>query len=240
MRRPNGPPMRALDSARRKMLAHRLDWDGIDRKKALSTPRVLDLLRQACLVESYLPVYTGKMMALFWDDLDATAIFTIEAAEAYGHYAILRRYLDVVGYRPITDREVVALRRKERAATYTDPIRELVNFMGTEHFAAHFFTEIRELTDEPAIRQILPEFAAEERIHSRFAFDLLAARLAKDPRKRAAVVRHASAFRHVGTYVIDEVRPAGKDNARAIQSLNRKFGQLLGAPLSDLLVSRAR
>lgn len=229
--------MRALESTKRKMFAHRLDWDRIERKKALRTPRVLELLRQACLVESYLPVYTGKMMALFWDDLAATAIFTIEAAEAYGHYAILRRYLDVVGYRPITDREVIAIRRKERQATYTDQIRELVNFMGTEHFAAHFFTDIRELTDEPAIRKILPEFAAEERIHSRFAFDLLAARIARDPRRRAAVVRHASAFRHVGTYVIDEVSPAGGDNARAIQALNRKFGQLLGRPLSDLLVS---
>ena len=63
------------------------------------------MLREACLVESYLPVYTGKMMGLFWDDLDATTIFTIESIEAYGHYYVLRRYLETVGYMPVTDEE---------------------------------------------------------------------------------------------------------------------------------------
>lgn len=227
--------MRSLRLVQRKMLDATVPWDRVDRAAALESPHVLDLLREACLVESYLPVYTGKMMSLFWDDLDATAMFTIEAIEAYGHYYLLRRYLDTVGFRPVTDAEVRSLRRKERRVVYTDRIRELVNFMGTEHFAAQFFTDLTTMTSEPVIREILPRFAAEETVHSQFAFDLLAARVKRDPRVRRRVVRHARAFRHVGAYVIDVVSPAGPDNVRTIQAFNRKFERLLGTPLSDFL-----
>lgn len=230
--------MRSLAVIHGKLYDRRLDWDRIDRRAARRNPRVLDLLREACLIESYLPVYTGKMMSLFWDDLDATAIFTIEAMEAYGHYYILRRYLEAVGYRPIQDQEVIALRRKERRAVYTDPVRELVNFMGTEHFAAQFFTDLEGIVEEPVIKRILPEFAAEERVHSQFAFDLLAARVKHRPSLKRAVVRHARSFTHVGAYVTASVSPASADNIRTIQAFNRRFTQLLGGPLSDFLVDR--
>jgi predicted metal-dependent hydrolase len=176
------------------------------------------------------------MMNLFWDDLEATAIFTIEAIEAYGHYYVLRRYLDVVGYRPITDDEVVMLRDRERREVYTDQIRELVNFMGTEHFAAQFFTDMNRLTREPVIKTILPEFAAEETVHSQFAFDLLQARLGRDPRTKEAIVEHARNFKHVGAYVRPYVPPAKEDNLRSIRAFNEKFEKLLGKPISDFLV----
>jgi hypothetical protein len=229
--------MRSLRAVQRKMFDHRADWEAIDRGAALANPRVLDLLREACLVESYLPVYTGKMMGLFWDDLDATAIFTIESIEAYSHFYLLRRYLETIGYRPITDAEVVMLRAKERRAVYRNPIRELVNFMGTEHFAAQFFLDLIDMTDEPVIKGLLPEFAEEETLHSQFAFDLLAARLQVDGSLRSEVVKRARNFRHVGAYVADVVSPAGSDNVRTIQAFNRKFEKLLGQPLSDMLVA---
>jgi len=230
--------MRTLDVIHARMYDRRLDWDRIDRRAARRNPRALDLLREACLIESYLPVYTGKMMSLFWDDLAATAVFTIEAIEAYGHYYLLRRYLETIGYRPIRDQEVIALRRKERRAVYTDQVRELVNFMGTEHFAAQFFTDLEGMVEEPVLRGLLPEFAAEERVHSQFALDLLAARVRHRPTLKRAVVRHARNFTHVGAYVTASVSPASADNIRTIQALNRRFTQLLGKPLSDFLVAR--
>ena len=221
------------------MFAHRLEWDRIDRRKARRRPAVLDLLREACLVESYLPVYTGRMLGLFWDDLDATAMFTIEAIEAYAHYHLLRRYLDIVRYRPINDREVVALRSRAQRQSYRDPIRELVNFMGTEHFASHFFRALARQTEEPVMRELLPRFAEEERTHSQFAFDLLTAR-ARGRTVRRAIARHASRFRHVGAYVAPYVSPAEADNVRAIVEFDRRFEPLLGSSLGEYLLGRER
>ena len=228
--------MNTLVRVQRRLFEDKVDWSGLDRRRALAHPEYLELLREACLVESYLPIYTGKMMALFWDDLDATTIFTIEAVEAYGHYYVLRRYLESVGYKPITDQEVIELRDRERSEVYSDEIRELVNFMGTEHFAAQFFIDMSKLIDEPLIKRILPEFAAEEVIHSQFAFDLLQARVARDPASRTRVLDHARAFKHVGAYVRAYVPPAKDDNLRAIRAFNDKFEALVGQPLSDYLV----
>jgi rubrerythrin len=197
---------------------------------------LLELLREACLVESYLPVYTGKMMSLFWDDLDATTIFTIESMEAYGHYYVLRRYLETVGFKTVSDQEVVALRHRERSQVYTDQLRELVNFMGTEHFAAQFFTDMAKLMDEPILAGLLPEFAAEEVVHSQFAFDLLQARITKEPSAKRAILEHARNFKHVGAYVRPYVPPAKEDNVRSIRAFNEKFEKLLGQSLSDFLV----
>jgi hypothetical protein len=225
-----------LEKVQRKLLEEKLAWSRIDTQKALARPDLLELLREACLVESYLPVYTGKMMSLFWDDLDATTIFTIESIEAYGHYYVLRRYLDACGYKPVTDQEVVALRDRERPEVYTDQIRELVNFMGTEHFAAQFFIDMSKLIDEPVIKAILPEFAAEEVIHSQFAFDLLQARVARDPGAKAAILQHGRNFKHVGAYVRPYVPPAKDDNMRSLRAFNEKFEKLVGQPLSDYLV----
>jgi hypothetical protein len=225
-----------LQKVQRKLFEQKLDWSRIDRQTALARPDLLDLLREACLVESYLPVYTGKMMSLFWDDLDATTIFTIESIEAYEHYYVLRRYLATVGYKPVADKEVIALRDRERREVYTDKIRELVNFMGTEHFAAQFFTDMSKLMKEPVIRTILPEFAAEEVIHSQFAFDLLQARVMRDPSAQNAVIEHARNFKHIGAYVRPYVPPAKEDNIRSIRAFNEKFEKLLGQPLSDYLM----
>jgi hypothetical protein len=228
--------VKTLQTVHRKLFEEKLDWSRIDKQRALAHPEQLELLREACLVESYLPVYTGKMMGLFWDDLDATTIFTIEAIEAYGHYYVLRRYLDTVGYKPVSDQEVVELRERERSVVYTDQVRELVNFMGTEHFAAQFFMDMSQLLDEPVLAKVLPEFAAEEVVHAQFAFDLLQARLRKDPRARAAILEHARNFKHVGAYVRPYVPPARGDNVRSIRAFNEKFEKLLGQPLSDFLV----
>src|SRR5947199_9444325 len=117
-----------LAAVEKRIFDRRFPWHEIDRTKALENIPVLDRVREACLIESYFALYTGKMLALFWYDVDATSIFTIEAFEAYTHYYGLLRYLIEVGYRPITAEEITALREKDLHNTYTDEIRELVNF----------------------------------------------------------------------------------------------------------------
>lgn len=212
-----------------------IDWGAIDRELALRTPRVLECLREACLIESYLPVFTSRMCALFWDDVDATAAFAIEAFEAHGHYAVLRRYLDVVGRATVTDEDVVRVRARDREHVYGDKIGELVNFMATEHFAAAFFTRLSEMTEEPVLKGFLPRFAREEVRHAQFAFDLLKARIDENPELKDAVLDHAMHFTHVGAYVLPRVSPAGDDNVEAIARFNEMVGRLVGRRLSDAL-----
>ena len=78
--------------------------------------------------------------------------------------------------------------------------------------------------------------AAEEVVHSQFAFDLLQARIRKDPTTKGAILEHARNFKHVGAYVRPYVPPAKGDNVRSIRAFNDKFEKLLGQPLSDFLV----
>jgi hypothetical protein len=229
----------SLERANRHLIDARVRWADVDVRVARQTPRVLDLLREACLVEAYLPVFLGRMMAIFWDDIDATSCFTIEAIEAYVHFEVLRRYLERVGHRPISDAEIVAVRRRGRRAVSSDPIRELVNFMGTEHFAAYFFAMLAEDAAEPVLKDVLRRFSAEEEIHSQFAMELLAARLARDPGLLPSVVEHARSFRHVGAYALGKLTAVREDDIAPIQALNRKYEELLGRPLSDFLVGEA-
>lgn len=229
--------MRTLDAVQTRLFGAVLPWREINAELARSQPDVLDLVREACLIESYFTVYTAKMLELFWYDVDATAAFTIEAYEAYGHYALLRRYLDTVGYRPVTDEEVVALRERDRGVLHDDEVEELVNFMATEHFAAAFFRDLSELAREPVLKALLRRLGAEEVAHSRFAAELLERRIERDPALGRRVLECARSFRHVGAYVLPSVSPASEDNLPAILSFNRRIEELVGHRLSDALVS---
>ena len=224
--------LRAFDE---RQVGASIDWGAIDRDRALRPPRVLECLREACLIESYLPVFTSRMCKLFWDDVDATSVFTIEAFEAYGHYVVLRRYLDVVGRQPVTDEDVVRVRAKDREHVYSDKIGELVNFMATEHFAAAFFTRLSEMTEEPVLKGFLPRLAREEVRHAQFAFDLLQARIDRDPHVGDRVLACARHFTHVGAYVLPRVSAAGDDNLESIARFNEMIGRLVGRRLSDAL-----
>ncbi len=230
--------MTTLDHVNGKIFDSRVDWKSINKELALKNTRCLDLLREACLIESYIPVYMGKMIELFWDDIAATSIFTIEAFEAYGHYFISRRYLEIVGYNPVTNEEVVALRSKDKDKVYTDKVRELVNFMGTEHFAAEFFKDLIQLTEEPVLKSILPRFSAEEVVHSQFAFDLLAEMMKHDSSVKEKIIEHALHYQHIGSYVMPQVSPAKEDNIKIIQSFNEKVERLVGKRLSDALAEK--
>jgi len=230
--------MKTLELANSAMFDRKVNWKSINRELALKNTKVLDLLREACLIEAYLPVYTSKMNELFWDHIAATSIFTIEGIEAYGHYFVSRRYLEIVGYNPVTDEDVIAVRSKDKDKVYTDKIRELVNFMGTEYFAAEFFNDLAELTEEPVLKSILPKFAAEEVHHSDFAFDLLEEAIAKDASVKDTVLNYASNFQHVGAYVMPQVSPVKEDNLRIILGFNEKVSRLTGKRMGDALTAQ--
>ena len=227
---------RLLKQHEKRVFDKRYDWSAIDIKKAHETPEILELLREACLVESVLPAYIAKMMDLFWDDLDASTIFIVEGFEAYTHYYTLRRYLDVVGYKPITDEEVIELRRKERASVYDDPLKELVNFMATEHFAASFFRDIEKYIKEPVLKAMMPRFVDEEERHSQFAGDLILSVIEKDPAKKAQVVHAVKNSQHIGSYFLPKIHPVTQNNLATLVSFNNRIEELIGMKLSDVLL----
>lgn len=229
--------MQTLNRVQGRIFDNQFEWDKIDKKAALSNTKVLELLREACLIESYFGTYTAKMTTLFWDDVDATSIFTIEAFEAFTHYFILRKYLDIVDYKPITDKEIVTLRKKDINVEYKDPIRELTNFMATELFAAHYFSDLSKLTIEPILKKILTRFASQEETHSDFAFDLLKVRLEANPKIKSRILKHATNYRHIGAYVLPSVSRVEEDNVEIISRLNQKIELLTGDSLSDKLVN---
>src|SRR3954462_7260414 len=73
-------------------------WSDIHRATALEERDILVALHDAALVEGYLPVFAPRMMQLLWDDIDATAILSLELYEGLKHYTALRRYSETVGY----------------------------------------------------------------------------------------------------------------------------------------------
>ncbi len=232
--------METLRAVQGRIFDSRFPWDEIDRQQALQEPDVLDLVREACLIESYFATYTAKMMGLFWYDVEATSVFSIEAFEAYSHYYILRRYLDVVGYRTVRDDEIVALRERDRYESYDDEIRELVNFMMTEHVAAHFFDDLADRTREPVLQGILRRLGREEVTHAQFGAELLERRIARDPAVKECILLHARDFRHIGAYVLPEVSNAKVDNIGTILGLDQMIEQLTGRHLRDGLVAAAK
>ena len=72
-------------------------WAAIDRGAAREEPEILASLRDAAMIEGYLPTFAPRLMLLLWDDVDATAILSLELYEGLKHYTALRRYLDIVG-----------------------------------------------------------------------------------------------------------------------------------------------
>ncbi len=55
-------------------------------------------------------------MEVLWNDISATAVFSIQLYESYKHFHVFNQYLHRVGYRPIEDEELVAIRRAKYAA----------------------------------------------------------------------------------------------------------------------------
>ena len=126
-------------------------WDDIDLKIAHTEGELHAALHDAALIEGYLPVYAARLMQLLWDDVDATAVLSMELYEGLKHFTALTRYLDRVGYQreEVSEATLVAARERALAIAYdkAEIIAHLTNFMCAELFAAYFFLRIARRTN---------------------------------------------------------------------------------------------
>lgn len=213
-------------------------WEAIDRDVARSETELHRVLHDAALIEGYLPVYAARLMQLLWDDVDATAVLSMELYEGLKHFTALARYLDRVGYQreDVSEARLVAARERALAIAYDERelIAHLTNFMCSELFAAYFFIRISRKTNEPVLRALLGYMARDEFRHSASAGDVLQKRIDRDPNVAAQVLEAAANFRHYGSDVVD-VPVAEENDFEAIMAVNRKIRLLCGlAPTEHL------
>ena len=216
-----------------------IPWDDIQPDTALSQPELLDRVRDSALIESFFPIFTPRALDLLWDNPTATAIYSVQLYESYKHFHVFNQYLEAVGYRPITDEEIVEIRRRNLHLKYDNRARMLTRYMMSEHFAAHNFFKDSRAAAEPVLRLILQLVAKDEVRHCQFAYDLLQQELKDNPANRAAVLDESRRFRHIGELVVPNMPVAQKNDFAAIVAINRKIqrltGQTIGGGLPDVL-----
>jgi hypothetical protein len=215
-----------------------IPWSRIDRNIALGELEILAQLRDAALIEGYLPTFAPRLMLLLWDDVDATAILSLELYEGLKHYTALRRYLDTVGVEAtrVSEKSLVAAREKTGGITYRRDkiITYLTHFMCSELFAAHFFRRLAERTSEPVLAELLGYMSRDEIRHSAGAGALLKKRIGVNPEVANEILAAAENFRHYGSDVVD-IPLAEENDFEAIMAMNRKIRQLCGlAPTEHL------
>jgi hypothetical protein len=208
-----------------------IPWSQIDPRIASGERDILSALHDAALIEGYLPVFAPRLMRLLWDDVDATAILSLEMYEGLKHYTALKRYLDVAGYEAakVSAASLVAARAKAADIEYHNEqiVTYLTHFMCSELFAAHFFRRLSEQTREPVLRELLQNMSRDEHRHSAGAAALLKKRIDADDSVAAEVLTAAENFRHYGSDVV-EVPVAEENDFVAVMAMNRKVRQLCG------------
>ena len=210
-------------------------WDAIDPALARTQPALLDRVRDAALIESFFPIFTPRALDLLWDNVTATAIYSIQLYESYKHFHVFAQYLAAVGYRPIDEAEIVALRRRNLGQKYDRPARLLTRYMMSEHFAAHHFFKDSRRAAEPVLRHILQLVAKDEVRHCQFGYELLDDHLRRHPEDIGEVLDEAAHFKHIGELVLPAVPVAEKNDFAAILAINRKIGRLTGQRISARL-----
>ena len=215
-----------------------IPWSKVDRNIALGELEILAQLRDAALIEGYLPTFAPRLMLLLWDDVDATAILSLELYEGLKHYTALRRYLDSAGVEAtrVSEQSLVAARERTGGITYRRDkiLTYLTHFMCSELFAAHFFRRLAERTREPVLAELLDYMSRDELRHSAGAGALLKKRIAANPEVADEVLAAAENFRHYGSDVVD-IPLAEENDFEAIMAMNRKIRQLCGlAPTEHL------
>ena len=208
-------------------------WSDVDAALARTQPALLDQVREAALIESYFPIYTTRLVRAFWDQVDVTAVFSVQLYESYKHFYALNRYLEIIDYKAVTEQEIVDARRRTGDLAVADPIAELARYMISEHFAAYFFMRLSRQAAEPMLQRLAGFIAKDEFRHTQFAFDLLDVRVREQPALRDRIVRAGLEFHHVGADVVDVVPISEKNDLGAILSLNKKIRRLCGVSLAD-------
>jgi hypothetical protein len=206
-------------------------WDDIDPQLALGQPDVLKRVRDSALIESFFPIFTCRAMDRLWDDIAATAVFSIQLYESYKHFHVFNQYLHRVGYDPIEDEEIAAIRRRNLGLQYEDGTRLLTLYMMSEHFAAFHFMKDAKLAREPVLRRILKLVGRDELRHTQFAYDLLALRIQRRRSESTKVHEAARSFRHIGLEVVSEIPIAEKNEFAAIVTVSQKIRRLTGEGL---------
>src|SRR5689334_3738871 len=191
------------------------------------------------MIEGYLPTFAPRLMLLLWDDVDATAILSLELYEGLKHYTALRRYLEVVGDQNTrsTEQALVDARGRTGSITYDrdSAITYLTHFMCSELFAAHFFRRIADRTREPVLRELMGYMTRDELRHSAGAGALLRKRIAADASVIPEIITAAENFRHYGSDVV-EIPLAEQNDFEAIMAMNRKIRQLCGLSPTEHLM----
>jgi hypothetical protein len=215
-----------------------IDWDAIDPALARTQPDILDRVRDSALIESFFPIFTPRVLELLWDNVTATAIFSVQLYESYRHFHVFAQYLDAVGYRSITDEEIVAVRRRNAGLHFDHPARLLTRYLMSEHFAAHHFFKDSRRAAEPVLQHILQLVAKDEVRHCQFGCELLADHLRRNPEHVDAVLDEAANFKHLGELVVPEMPVAEHNDFTAILAVHRKIerltGRRLGAQLEEV------
>lgn len=204
-------------------------WKAIDHRTAREEAEIHASLRDAALIEGYLPTFAPRLMLLLWDDVDATAILSLELYEGLKHYTALRRYLDIVGDQDTksSERALVDARGRTSSIKYDrdSAVTYLTHFMCSELFAAHFFRRIAGQTREPVLAELMDYMSRDELRHSAGAGALLKKRVKADPGVVPEIISAAENFRHYGSDVV-EIPLAEQNDFEAIMAMNRKIRQL--------------
>jgi hypothetical protein len=216
-----------------------ITWDQVDLEAARGEREIHAALYDAALIEGYLPLYAARLMQLLWDDVDATAVLSMELFEGLKHYTALKRYLDLVGFQPAAANEAALVAARERAlgVVYEEHAltRHLTNFMCSELFAAYFFRRFARRTREPVLAQLLTYMSRDEFRHAASASDVLKQRLEREPSLVAEVNAAVEHFRHYGSDVVD-VPVAESNDFAAIVAVKRRIRLLCGtAPAEHLM-----
>ena len=215
-----------------------IHWAALDLPAASAEGELHAKLRDAALIESFHPVNLGQLLRLFWDDVDAGVVISLEMYEGFKHFHALRWYLDAIGYQPaIGDDELREIRRAEagRDLDPADEIGPLVEFMLSEHLAVYFFRRLGEQTREPVLRELMARIAADEVRHAQSASDLIAKRIAADPSLAARVLDAATRFHHFGERVVDALPVAMANDELALRTFATRIERLCGVRLVDHL-----
>lgn len=215
-----------------------VDWDAIDQIVAATERDLHARLHDAALIEGYLPLFGPRLMQRLWDDVDATAVLSLELYEGLRHFTALARYLQRVEYASAADIERALIEARAGAADppdrEEDVLAELTHFMCSELFAARFFHGIARRTREPVLKTLLLQMTRDELRHSASAGDLLRKRVRADPAATERILAAAERFRHYGSDVV-EVPVAEANDFDAILAMNRKVRQVCGLAPTDHL-----
>lgn len=203
-------------------------WDEIDVALARTQTDLLKRLRDSALIESFFPILTPRVLDVLWDDPTATAIFSVQLYESYKHFHVFNLYLEKIGWHPLTEDDLIAVRRRNLGLKYDSATRVLTQYFMSEHFAAHAFFKDSRASTEPVLKRIMHLVAQDEVRHSQFGYELLARRLARQPEEKAVALDAARNFTHFGALVVDDVPIAAKNDFTAIVGINERLTRICG------------